>query len=153
MTYGPMLPDLYIKIVYHPHSNQESWILPISSETPTAYYPAQTQECHTKPFTPFRTLEDFEFTEVAIQSLMPKEIVNWMLAGINGRWINGESRLTLRNYADMEKSLHFAHQYVTQVQVMVVLWTEHLLSDLSVVQVRLSFCRISWQDLPLWFWV
>src|SRR5712672_1842222 len=91
--HGPRLPEAFIRIIPHPKSlTQESLIIPLvrNSTSPamnsaTPYLP-KPQE---KPWAPFRTLEDFEVTETAIASLMPRNVVNKFLAGVTGRWSDG----------------------------------------------------------------
>ena len=108
----------YIKIVPHPHNiGAKTITIPLDATTPsqppdpiTVYTPQLT----TKPWAPFRTRGDFEYTETAVQGLLPKHLVNRQLAGINKSWSEG-SKLTIRTWADMERSLDAARQYSVQV--------------------------------------
>jgi hypothetical protein len=60
-------------------------------------------------------LEDFEVTEIAITSLMPRAAINKLLSGVTGRWSNGNSAVTLKKYSDMEAVLSKAQKYIVQV--------------------------------------
>lgn len=71
------------------------------------YLPARS----TKPFAPFRTLQDFEFTETAVTNLLPPKSVNKMLDKIHNSWSRGGSTLTIRNHQEMERSLKAAREY------------------------------------------
>jgi hypothetical protein len=64
---------------------------------------------------PFRTLEDFEVTELAITSLLPRTGIAKLLAGVTGKWSNGKGPVTLKKYSDMDAVLCKARKYVVQV--------------------------------------
>lgn len=69
----------------------------------------------TKPWAPFRTRPDFEYTETAIKgSLRPTE-VNAQLAGIHGPWSKAGSNLTIHNHGEMLRSLAAAREYAVPV--------------------------------------
>jgi hypothetical protein len=116
-VYGPDLPDVYIKIIPHPHSiNTSITIIPLTSDTSqseaaTNFVPAP----QIRPWAPFRTLADFEYTETAVKGLLSEELVNKQLAGFNKGWTIGGSRLTIHTYKDMQKSLALAREYGVQV--------------------------------------
>ncbi|KDR73368.1 hypothetical protein GALMADRAFT_72633, partial [Galerina marginata CBS 339.88] len=116
--YGPHLPEVFLKIVPHPKSvNQGLSIIPLvgnsmtSTKDNTAAYVPQPQE---RPWAPFRTLEDFEVTEIAVASLMSKNVVNQFLSGVTGKWSDGKSPVTLKKYSDMDAALFNARKYVVQ---------------------------------------
>lgn len=120
--YGPHLPEEFLKIIPHPKSvTQQSLIIPLTgnSASPTgkdsaAPYIPQPQE---RPWAPFRTLEDFEVTELAIASLMPRNVINKFLAGVTGKWSDGKSPVTLKKFSDMDAALFKARKYVVQVRL------------------------------------
>ena len=117
IQYGPHLPDAYLKVIPHPKSvNQASLIIPLVGNFPSknnaAVYVPQTEN---RPWAPFRTLEDFEVTEVAITSLMRRKAINTLLAGVTGKWSKGNSAVTLKKYSDMDAVLSKARKYVVQV--------------------------------------
>jgi hypothetical protein len=96
--------------------NQVSLIIPLVGNSPArgsaaAYVP----QPENRPWAPFRTLEDFEVTEVAITSLMRRAAINKLLAGVTGKWSNGNSAVTLKNHSDMDSVLSKARKYVVQV--------------------------------------
>jgi hypothetical protein len=66
------------------------------------------------PWAPFENLADFEYTETAVLGLLPKWIINKQLAGLNSNWAEG-SRLTIKNFTDMDKVLSKARKYFVQV--------------------------------------
>ncbi|KAF8800476.1 hypothetical protein BYT27DRAFT_7262875 [Phlegmacium glaucopus] len=114
--YGPHLPEAFLKIIPHPKSvNQASLIIPLIRNFPardsTAPYIPQPEG---QPWAPFHTLEDFEVTEIAIASLMPRKVINKFLAGVTGKWSDGKSPVTLKKYSDMDVVLLKAQKYVVQ---------------------------------------
>jgi hypothetical protein len=117
--YGPYLPDVYIKIIPHPNSvNTDVTIIPLTSNdvsesgVPGKIFVPAPQN---RPWAPFRTLADFEYTETAVKGLLSKDLVNRQLAGFNERWSMGGSCLTIRTYKDMHESLGKAREYGIQV--------------------------------------
>lgn len=118
-VFGPHLPDIYIKIIPHPHStNPDLTIISLTTQndntgSPFAYVP--TPEC--RPWAPFRTLADFEYTETAVKGLLSEDLVNRQLVGFNEAWSIGGSRLTFHSHKDMQKSLAVARDYGIQVGV------------------------------------
>jgi Plavaka transposase len=118
---GPSLPREFIRIIPHPHSlDPTPIIVPLDSElssslskTTNPVFQPQTEPW---PWAPFQTLADFEYTETAIQGLLSKRLVDKQLAGINSAWAV-ESRLSIKNYNDMEKVLAKARKHTVQVRV------------------------------------
>jgi hypothetical protein len=117
VQYGPHLPQAFIKIIPHPKSaNQMSLIIPLignslAGDSAAPFVPRPEN----RPWAPFRTLEDFEVTELAITSLMPRTGIAKLLAGVTGKWSNGKSPVTLKKYSDMDAVLYKAQKYVVQV--------------------------------------
>jgi hypothetical protein len=62
-------------------------------------------------------LEDFEVTEIAMTSLMPRTAINKLLAGVTGKWSDGKCRVTLKKYSDMDAVMFKARKYIVQVRV------------------------------------
>ncbi|KAG1829953.1 hypothetical protein EV424DRAFT_1583845 [Suillus variegatus] len=102
---------MHIKITHHPHTNiPEPTIIALESDadsqlpeelplgSPGLHLPKFTTE--SLPWAPFRNLQDFEYTEIAVRRMH------------NG-WAIG-SRITLRNHKDMEQVLMAARAYVVQ---------------------------------------
>jgi hypothetical protein len=106
---GPNLPDEFIKVIPHPHSlDPTPTIIPLTL-SPSLYIDASSGPIFQPlddpwPWAPFKTLADFEYTETAVQGLLSKALINKQLAGINSSWAVG-SRLSIKNYNDMEKAL------------------------------------------------
>ncbi len=119
--YGPHLPEVYIKIIPHPHSsNTDITIVPLSlsdaslvstQSATTSFLP----EPESRPWAPFRTLADFEYTETAVKGLLSKDLVDKQLNGFNKKWSIGGSHLTLHTYKDMQDALAKAREYGVQV--------------------------------------
>ena len=68
-----------------------------------------------QPWAPFRTLEDFEVTELAITSLLPRTGIAKLLDGVTGKWSNRKSPVTLKTYSNMDAVLYKARKYIVQV--------------------------------------
>ena len=68
-----------------------------------------------RPWTPFKTLADFEYMEMAVKGLLLKDLVDKQLARFNEGWSIGGSCLTIRNYNNMQWSLANAREYGVQV--------------------------------------
>ena len=118
---GPNLPLEFIKIIPHPYSiDPTPIIIPLdSSPSPSnkATSPAFQPRSEPWPWAPFQTLADFEYTETAIQGLLSKKLVNKQLAGINSNWAAG-SKLSIKNYNDMEQVLAKARKHTVQVSTL-----------------------------------
>ena len=69
-----------------------------------------------KPWAPFRTLPDFEYTEIAVRGAFPASTVNLQLHGMQHGWAE-KSNITLRNKADMDLSLQAARKYGIEVRL------------------------------------
>lgn len=119
VIYGPHLPETYIKIIPHPHSagaGAHTKIIPLDLSDMNAHAPLPFNPApESRPWAPFRTRADFEYTETAVTGLLSKNLVNKQLAGFNNHWSTGGSRLTIATYKDMQNSLSKARQYVVQV--------------------------------------
>jgi hypothetical protein len=103
---------MYIKIVHHPHSgSKEPDIIPLQGDHIQAFedHPSVPQAM-LKPWAPFRSRADFEYIETAVQGLLNEDIVNKQLYGLHNGWAE-KSSITLRSYADVERSLAAARQY------------------------------------------
>ncbi len=117
--YGPQLPEEYIKTIPHPHSlDSIPVIVPLNSPSSPKIMRGKT-EVHDgisaeRPWAPFLTLADFEYTETAVNGLLSKKIVDRQLAGFNSRWAVG-SLLSIQNSKDMEAALAMACDYIVKV--------------------------------------
>jgi len=152
---GPDLPGEFIKIMPHPHSlDPTPIIVPLTSSkaSPSSSLPVSSpvfQPHHDPcPWAPFKTLADFEYTETAIRGLLSKTLVNQQLAGLNSTWAV-ESRLTIKNYTDMEKVLAKARKHTVQVCAKV-----HIFSSIPFTNCKLnSLLASSGEPLFLGLWV
>ncbi|KAJ7082343.1 hypothetical protein C8R43DRAFT_1092786 [Mycena crocata] len=106
----------YIEIVSHPHSAVPPNIIPLDTSAPVRDPVNQTSlEELNRPWAPFRTRADFEYTATAVTGALSADIVNQQLQGITGSWSVAGSMLTIRNSTEMAQSLAAARQYVVQV--------------------------------------
>ena len=71
-----------------------------------------------RPWAPFLSLADFEYTETAVNGLLSKKTVDKQLSGFNSRWAIG-SHLSIQNSKDMEAALAMACEYIVKVSVLV----------------------------------
>ncbi len=132
--YGPHLPEAFLKVVPHPRSmNQISLIIPLvgnsqANSSAISYIPPPDD----RPWAPFRTLEDFEVTEIAVTSLMPRTTINKLLTGVTGKWSDGKCRVTLKKYSDMDAVMFKARKYIVQVRVSYFMYFNDLPHLLSV---------------------
>ncbi|KAJ7599598.1 hypothetical protein C8J56DRAFT_1011188 [Mycena floridula] len=114
---GPRLPDLYVKVVPHPHSPEFPTVTPLtgtnSNPALSEYDPKKSEQ----PWAPFRSMADFEFTESAIQGLLSKKLVDKMLTGIHGSWSAHKSTLSIHNHSEMEAVLVSARQYFKKAHI------------------------------------
>jgi hypothetical protein len=116
-VFGPHLPHEYIKIIPHSHSpDPTTTITALSSLNSACGVENTTYMPHPepRPWAPFENLADFEYTETAILGLLPRWIINKQLAGFNSSWAEG-SRLTIKNFTEMDKVLLKARKYFVQV--------------------------------------
>lgn len=107
----------FIEIIHHPHSGiTDPTIIPLDSNeivpsTAAAEVPLEELQ---RPWAPFRTRADFEYTATAVAGGLSADIVDSQLNGINKSWSVG-SMLTIDNSADMARSLAAAREYVVPV--------------------------------------
>ena len=142
IQYGPHLPEAYLKVIPHPKSaNQVSLIIPLVGNSPArgsiAVYVPQLEN---QPWAPFRTLEDFEVTEIAITSLMRRPAINKLLTGVTGKWSNGNSAVTLKKHSDMDAVLSKARKYVVQVLFLLQSFKSRSLASDSTVSSSTKKC-------------
>jgi hypothetical protein len=117
------LPQEYIKIVPHPSSRDPTIkiiVLSTLTSSKRSEHPTYMPQPEPRPWGPFKSLADFEYTETAILGLLPKWIVDKQLAGFNARWAEG-SRLTIKNSTEMDKVLSKARKYFVQVSGILLL--------------------------------
>ncbi len=72
-----------------------------------------------RPWAPFLTLADFEYTETAVNGLLSKKTVDKQLLGFNSKWAIGGSHLSIQTSKDMETALAMACEYIVKVSVFI----------------------------------
>jgi hypothetical protein len=111
-------PSKFIKIINHPHSGiSDPTIIPLEGtiNIDSQASPTLLSKTGGRPWAPFRTRADFEYTETAVLGLLNKEIVNKQLNSINNSW-SSHSAITFRSATDMEQSLQAARAYGVPVR-------------------------------------
>ncbi|KAF7325233.1 hypothetical protein MKEN_00567800 [Mycena kentingensis (nom. inval.)] len=63
-----------------------------------------------RPWRPWPVLEDFEYTETAVQGTLSEAVIQAQLRGINGRWSGFNSKLTLTTYREYRRFLRAARE-------------------------------------------
>ncbi|KAK7029277.1 hypothetical protein R3P38DRAFT_3314735 [Favolaschia claudopus] len=59
-----------------------------------------------RPYAPWNSLADFEYTEMAVQGVMSKKIIDKQLRKLADSWTNeGGSKITMHNFRDYKRSL------------------------------------------------
>lgn len=108
--------ESYIRIVHHPNSGKTSSIIsldnPIQDTLSAFNYSPRTMTV--KPWAPFRTCADFEFTELMVTEGFNSNVIKKLLAGFNGKWAP-ESNITFQNYNDYLMSLEISRNFSVQV--------------------------------------
>ncbi|KIJ58811.1 hypothetical protein HYDPIDRAFT_33775 [Hydnomerulius pinastri MD-312] len=113
--------QFYIKVVHHPHAGLPLDIIPLQSNnlhsSTSLQAISQTQTYQSlapdRCWAPFATLQDFEFTETAVQGAMRKGTIDSLLRGIQSSWASGTS-ITLKNHHDVDEVLRVARMYYVQ---------------------------------------
>lgn len=110
-THGVNHPVSFIEIIHHPQSGQKtSSIISLDSETPvqtdTKSVPNNSLQVsdNAKPWAPFRTRADFEFTRTMITKALDRETIETLLKGFNGRW-STQTDISIRDYQDYQHTL------------------------------------------------
>lgn len=120
MTPSPETPSKFIKIVNHPHSGlSDPTIIPIeetSGDSDSQVIPIPLCPTEGKPWAPFHSCADFEYTETAVLSFLSKDLVNKQLHGINHSWLS-HSAITFCSHADMVWSLEAVREYSVPVSI------------------------------------
>ena len=83
-----------IRREYHPSTNCEPEVF--SFDTYQSILPTVTPPVDSKPWLPFKTREDFEFSEIALDTAMTKAQVDAMI-DLPHRCIKGKGKFTLSN--------------------------------------------------------
>ena len=105
------MPETFIRIVHHPHSEiANDLIIPLvhngSANPAPDHSDPRTQNSSTNiiPWLPFQTQQDFEYTSSAVRGVIPSKIIDEQLYGMHHGW-SKKSRITLCNSADMKAVL------------------------------------------------
>lgn len=114
----PGLPTTFIEVIPHPHSGVPRTIVPLDGNGPPSEAQAEALlEQLQRPWAPFRTRADFEYTATAVAGGLSDDIVNLQLKGITGPWSVAGSMLTINSAAEMAASLAAAREYVVRVRL------------------------------------
>ena len=103
-----------IKIEYHPSSGKQSEVVTLEDfvrATPLD----STHPIDPEPWAPFRTRQDFEFAELALETGMSKAKVNALIKLFHKCIKMGEESFTLSNYKEMRDTLAVASEQLPKV--------------------------------------
>jgi len=140
--FGPNLPQEYIKLIPHPHSPDPTVkIIAVNASHSHSNHPVYMPQPELRPWAPFKTLADFEYTETAILGLLPKWIINKQLNGFNSNWAE-RSWLTIKNFTEMEKVLSKARKYFVQVSRDQLFSPSLMSHPIIPVQKRCCHCKL-----------
>ena len=105
--------DNDIRVEYHPNSGHG-----VKTFKPDEYCQS-VQNTDTmvepEPWVPFRTREDFEFAEIALETGMTRKQMDAMIKLFHKCIKMGEGCFTISNYKDMEDTLKVAANRLTKV--------------------------------------
>ncbi|KAJ7768112.1 hypothetical protein DFH07DRAFT_1008731 [Mycena maculata] len=116
---APDVDGNYIEVVHHPHSRISTpTIIRLDADVgpPQPSSEKTSPQGIQRPWAPFRTRADFEYTATAVAGGLSADIVNLQLKGINNSWSVGGSMLTIHNSSEMAQSLAAAREYVIQFE-------------------------------------
>jgi hypothetical protein len=68
-----------------------------------------------RPYAPWTTLSDFQYTETAVQGLLKPKFIDTQLKGMTGSWLRGQGDITLKDYHEYRRVLTQAHLSGVQV--------------------------------------
>jgi len=110
----------FLEIIHHPHSGikePEIIFCDLSSAGLEENLALQAQHClGGKPWAPFHTRADFEFSETVIGSSMHTATIEKLIKGIKQSWTDpGHSRITFQGMKDFKQSMNAARKFVVQV--------------------------------------
>ncbi|KIJ52075.1 hypothetical protein M422DRAFT_157094, partial [Sphaerobolus stellatus SS14] len=107
------VPRSLIKVIHHPHSGKHTpTIIPLDELVENGNIRLQIipDSSSAKPWAPFRTRFDFEFTEQAVTKCLGKDTIDILLDGYHGRWAK-LTTITLQNHRDVYTSLDAARKF------------------------------------------
>ena len=108
------LEDDIIKIEYHPNSGRENEVIP-AEDFVRATSLGSTHPVGPSPWEPFRSREDFEFAELALETGMSKAKVNALIKLFHKCIEKGRECFTLSNYKEMEETFAVASEQLAKV--------------------------------------
>ncbi|KAJ7142518.1 hypothetical protein C8R44DRAFT_603110 [Mycena epipterygia] len=102
------LPPRFIFVKHHPHANKHNEIIPLdscSSRTPIPDNLSSAPVLDTRPWAPFKTFSDYQFTSRRVRRRAPNAEIDEDLDDLHARAFSSDCYITFRNHRDMEKSL------------------------------------------------
>lgn len=118
---NPQLPAVYILSVPHPKDSLASAeIISLCHRIRREVDAAESKHLENlidaaRPYAPWNTLSDFQYTETAVQGLLKPKFINTQLKGMTGSWLGGQGNITMKNYREYRRVLTQSH--VSGVQV------------------------------------
>ena len=109
---GPQVDD--IRVEYHPHSGRAPKISPFGEFTREHIHVPLAPEAEREPWHPFRTLIDFEVSELALEAALNKGQTTRLIKLL--QWVHDKrERCTLRNYDEVRNTWDAAGSRLTPV--------------------------------------
>ena len=117
----------FIEIIHHPHSGilEPDYIFcDLPSGHPTVdNFDNNMKQSTSRPWAPFKSRADFEFTETVIQAAVHTNTIKRLIQGIRRSWTDpGHSQITFRNMKDFKRSLGAARKFIVQVSIPILLF-------------------------------
>ncbi|KII82987.1 hypothetical protein PLICRDRAFT_58595 [Plicaturopsis crispa FD-325 SS-3] len=128
-THHPTGDGAIYAIIPHPHDpdpNQDRRVINLDDgvnpvdchDSAFDSAPVTAPRLPAKPWAPFRTLADVEYTEGAVKHGLRQPLVNDQLRRMHhGSWAPSGTNITIRHYNDMQKSLKAAREYGVKFNV------------------------------------
>lgn len=102
-----------IRREYHPNAHREPEVF--SLDAYQSIPPVVTPPVEPEPWLPFKTREDFEFAEIALDSAMTKAQIDATINLLHRCIDKGKGSFTLSNHQEMRKTLKTAAERLPKV--------------------------------------
>ncbi|KAJ7842571.1 hypothetical protein B0H14DRAFT_2586293 [Mycena olivaceomarginata] len=112
---NPKLPAVYLLSEPHPKDLLAAGkIISLCHPTMREVDPTITKRVENlidaaRPYAPWTTLSDFQYTETAVQGLLKPKFIDTQLKGMTGSWLRGQGDITLKDYHEYRRVLTQAH--------------------------------------------
>ncbi|KAJ7823685.1 hypothetical protein B0H14DRAFT_2237484, partial [Mycena olivaceomarginata] len=106
----PKLPAVYLLSEPHPKDLLAAGkIISLCHPTMREVDPTITKRVENlidaaRPYAPWTTLSDFQYTETAVQGLLKPKFIDTQLKGMTGSWLRGQGDITLKDYHEYRRA-------------------------------------------------